>query len=505
MNFLDRTISFFSPKAALNRVANRVKLNFIDKQNRRFEGAAEGRRHDGWKGRGNPSFNQTINEDLQNLVSRSRILSLNNPYARRVPNTIANSVVGTGIIPSPILTKLSNTGKETAYVNDADLKKVKDAWIEWAEKLTCDYDGDFNFYGLQWLAMKTVIMSGEILAIRKRVKSDVNRFGIQIKLLEGDYIDRTKHTFYKPGQPYDYYGIRFDSNLKRIGYWIYDCHPSEGHATSSFVQIEDIIHVLDVERVGQTRGFPAAAATILKQRDLDDYEDAELLGKKTAACMPIFVTNGDPEGSAGASGQSDIEYIEPGLVNYLQPGETVTFATPPASTGFSDFVKTQQRAIANGYGVTYEQFTGDLSNVNFSSARMGWLESQRQVDSWQYLMLIPKFCDKAFKWFADAVKIADSFAPDIVIRATWTAPRRLMIDPVKETNAKRAAMRAGLQSFSETVRQDGYNPEDVINEMKADQEKFIAAGLMPDWTPFFEYLAQQKNQKKDPPGDLKKD
>jgi lambda family phage portal protein len=488
-NILDKAIGFFSPSAGFKRTQNRARMLQMENQVRKYEGAAEGRRHNGWLMRNNPSVNLLINKDLKNLVARSRELSINNPYAKKAPYSIANNVVGTGIIPTPAISDRIENGKvKPIEGKEKFLEIVKIAWKDWAEKLSCDYNGDYSFYGLQYLVMKTVIVSGEVLAIRKPVKTDVNKYGFQILILEGDYIDTTKKTEKDDDGGYTFYGIKYDSRSKRKGYWIYDRHPSEGNAQSTLVNIDDIIHVYDVERAGQNRGVPSAASTILKQRDLDDYEDAELLGKKAAACMPIFVTNQDPD----AKDENDqIESIEPGAINYLNGGEQVTFATPPANNGFSEFTKTQHRGIANGYLMTYEMLTGDLSNVNFSSGRMGAQEFAKQVESWQYLMLIPKFCDKAFNWFAKSLTIGAGLPADIEVLASWTAPRRTMIDPVKETNAQRTAMRSGLVSWSETVRQAGYNPDEVLKELTDDQKKFKDAGLMNDWTPLFELTAKQ--------------
>lgn len=477
MNIIDRTIALLSPKAALRRVTNRARMQLMEMHTRRYEGAAYGPRHSGFYGKVDQSPNQLLHQDLRNLVTRSRHLSINNPYAKRAPKIIANNVVGTGILPTPVGDR-------------EEVDKINAAWRSWGESLQCDYNGDFNFYGLQKLIMRTIVVSGEALILRKRVKFETNRLGIQLLLLEGDFIDQTRHSYaggggYTKGQ-YDYYGIRFDENNKKIGYWIYDRHPLEGNIESSFVPIEDIIHIYEVERSGQNRGVPFSASTILKQRDLDDYEDAEILGKKAASCMPIFVTNNDLEGSAG-SYDDKVEHLEPGTINYLKPGESVSFAQPPQNPGFSEFIKTQHRAIANGYGLTYEQLTGDLSNVNFSSARLGWIEFQRMVDDWQYLLMIPKFCEKAYAWFLEACNIALGTRTNISVN--WTAPRREMIDPVKEINGMKNMVRAGFTSWQEVVKQQGYNPEDVLRELKEDQAKFKEAELMPEWSQYFEMMA----------------
>jgi lambda family phage portal protein len=495
MNLIDRVIGYINPKYGLSRVKNRALMLSVNEQVRRYEGAAEGRRHSNWLMKNNPSVKLLIQKDLKNLIARSRELSINNPYAKSAPAKIANSVVGTGIIPAITVKDILEKGKVKKVPNKEKVAQIaQTAWAEWANELTCDYNNDYNFYGLQHLIIRTVITSGEMLVLRKRVTPDQNKYGFQILLLEGDYIDTSKNTTADPDGGYTFYGIKYDKANKRAGYWIYDRHPSEGNPTSILVPIQDIIHVLDVERAGQARGVPTAASTILRQKDIDEYEDAELLGKKTSACFPIFVENSDPEGQ---DQNERVESIEPGMINYLNANEKVTFATPPISNGYAEFVKSQQRGIANGYMLSYEMYTNDYSNVNFSSGRMGWIEFQRQVYYWQYLMLIPKFCDKAFSWFVEGLQISHSIDKKIEIKATWTAPRREMIDPVKETNAKRTAIRAGLTSWQETVRQDGYNPEEVLKEMKQDQEAFIAAGLTPDSNQYFEISSKIQKEAKE--------
>jgi|GEM_PF-168714 len=483
MNILDKAIGFFNPKAGFNRVANRARMHAMDMQIRRYEGAAEGRRHANWLMRNNPSVNQVVQKDLKKLVSRSRELTMNNPYARKAPIHQANNIVGTAIIPSPYIVDTVKDGRVKENSNKEEiLKAVNAAWKEWATELNADHDGVMNFYGLQYLAIRTIVVSGEVLMIRKLVKTDVNKYGFQLLLLECDYIDSTKHNDSDTDGGYTFYGIKFDKSNKRAGYWIYDRHPSDGQAKSSFVKIDDIIHVYDVERAGQMRGVPFAASTLLKQRDLDDYEDAELLGKKAQACMPIFVTKNDVTGDEIGENEK-IEDLEPGQINYLNSGENVTMASTPVSAGFGEYTKTQHRAVANGYLMTYEMFTGDLSNVNFSSGRMGALEYQKTVEYLQYQMFIPRFCDVVFAWFIDAARIAVGIDKDVKIKANWTAPRRAMLDPVKETTANQMAVRSGFTSWQNIVRENGYNPDEILADLIAAHTAFKDAGLMPESDP----------------------
>ena len=55
-----------------------------------------------------------------------------------------------------------------------------------------------------------------------------------------------------------------------------------------------------------------------------------------------------------------------------------------------------------------------------------------------------------------------------VKKATWTAPKREMIDPVKETEAQITAIRGGLKTLSEAIREQGNDPEKQFDEMAND-------------------------------------
>jgi len=490
-NILDKVIGFVNPSAGLKRVSDRARMLMMQSQVRKYEGARDGRRHSSWIANSNPSVKQLIQKDLAKLVARSRELSINNGYGKKAPYEIANHVVGTGIIATPFVVDKIEGGKVKKNASKNKLTPaLQTGWNEWANDIKADYNGDFNFYGMQHLAMRSVVINGEVLAIRKRVTQDVNKYGFQVLIVEGDFIDITKHSDKDKDGGYTFFGVKYDKNNKRSGYWLFDRHPSEATAASIFVDIADIAHLYDVERTGQSRGVPASAPTILTQKDLADYMDAELLAKKGAACFSAIVQKvEDPEGN---DAENELEMLEPGTVQYLNPGESIHFPTLPQNPGLVDFVATQQRSIAAGYLVPYETLTGDYSKVNFSSGRLGQLGFQKQIAYWQFSMFIPKFCDKIFSWFVEGFKIAQSLDKETEVKANWTAPRREMIDPVKEVNAMRAEVRAGFATWSEKVRENGFDPETVLSEMGEDQKKFIAAGLMPDWTPYFELNAKVK-------------
>ena len=83
-----------------------------------------------------------------------------------------------------------------------------------------------------------------------------------------------------------------------------------------------------------TRGW--GAPVIRSLRDLDDYEVAELVRKKTEACVTAIVFGDDEaqQGIAPAVVDVDgnrVEQFEPGLIAYARGGKDIRFNQPSAS------------------------------------------------------------------------------------------------------------------------------------------------------------------------------
>ena len=151
--------------------------------------------------------------------------------------------------------------------------------------------------------------------------------------------------------------------------WLFSTHPGDSRGRSLVskpVPAAQVLHLYERLRPGQVRGVPWFAPVILKLRDLDDYDDAELMRKKIEACFAAFVTGAQDEdtlGKANINAAGDrIEAFEPGMIEYLEPGKDVKFATPSANGGYAEYMRLQLHAVAAGVGLTYELLTGDLES-----------------------------------------------------------------------------------------------------------------------------------------------
>lgn len=461
MNLIDKTISIFSPKAAYQRARWRVAEDML----RKYDAASRGRRTSHLPV-GDSSANTESAIALSTLRARSRHFGRNNYYASKAFKSMANNTVGTGITPAPSSKSKNRVGQ------------VKTYWKNWAEKTSCDWDGRMNFYGIQKLAMRTIAESGEVLILRRRLTS--GKVPIQLQMLEPDFLDESMDTASLPGGGKIVQGVEYDASGKRVAYWLFESHPLEaGFRTSKRRPAKDVLHVFELLRPGQARGIPFISSAMLRLSDFDDFEDAELVKQKTAACFTAFVEDADPAAGGAGTEEDGLERLEPGVIEHLAPGKRITFSNPPSVNSYDTYSRKVLQGIAAGFGLSYEALTGDLSNVNFSSGRMGWLEMQRQIQDWQWNMLIPQLCDAVWQWFIEAVEIANGFSSgDLTVE--WTPPRREMIDPVKETEAITMQVRSGLCSWPEAIRAQGYEPEAVIAEIKQANEWFDANGIKLD-------------------------
>lgn len=436
---------------------------------RKYEGASKGRRGAGWI-TGAGDANAQIKGDLTTLRERSRDLRRNNPYAHKIVSVITNNVIGKGII------------------TDVKPLAVENKWKEWANSTACDYDGRHDLKGLQRLIMDAVVESGEVL-IRKRYVSGM-KYYLQYQILESDFLDSTFLKSPKTSGNYVIQGIEFDSDGKRVGYHVYEAHPGSydrinNTLKSNFISSDEVIHIFRQERPGQVRGVPWMAPSMMRLKDLDDYEDAQLMKQKIAACFTAFVHDIDSsvEGDDNSTIDADeASRIQPALIEHLPPGKTISFASPPSVENYKEFISSQLRAISAGVGISYESFSGDLSEVNFSSARMGWLEMGRNIDSWRESMIINHLLKEVISDFKKMMDLMGSKVPDT---ATFNhiPPRREMIDPAKEVDAMLTLVRAGFESRSAIIASLGRDPDDVYQGLKNDNDEADKLELVLDSDP----------------------
>ncbi len=474
---LDRAIGWVSPKAGLARQVARAKMAIA---RRGYDAAGSSRQTWGWTVSGFSANAETYGA-LWALRARARDLVRNNAHAAKAIEVLVNNLVGTGIVVR------AKTG------DDALDKRINELWATHADEL--DADGRHDFFGLQRVAARAWFESGEVLLRRRRRRpSDGFAVPVQRQLLEGDLLVHWKNeTLPDGGQIVE--GVEFSPIGERRAYWMWTRHPGDiipGMQTvmeQVRVPASEIEHLYEVQRPGQVRGVPWLAPVMLKFRLLDDYEEAEIVRKRTEACLAAIVTGGEQIAEQGLGTQvrdakgNKVDQIEPGLIAYLPEGASVNFTHPTSAGGYADYKRAQLRSIAAGARMTYELISGDLSQVNFSSGRLGILEFRRMMRALQKTIFVPTVCRPIWRDFIDTAIAAGKLPDGTPYDAQWTPPRFESIDPVNDYKATLGRVRAGFMSLSEAIAMEGDDPESVLDEIQEMNAKIDERGLVLDSDP----------------------
>lgn len=465
-NVVDKVVGFFNPGAGLRRHHLRQLLG------RAYEGASK---LDGWKvRRPGASANTDHAMDASELRSRSRALVQNVPYIAQGLRALVANVVGTGIRPNWL-------GSEAEVFNDL--------WEQWVPQ--ADADGRMDLYGLQAAAYRAMEQDGEVLIrLRRRRPSDGLVVPLQLQLLEIDWLDASRAGRSERSGNTVVNGIEYDALGRVAGYWLHTQHPGEltlaariRGGNSRFVPASDVIHLFAPDRPGQGRGFPRIAPVIARVRDLQVYEDSELQRKNLESRLSVLASGDvemlgqDQTGATGPDGTKELGALAGGNVMQLPTGMNVTVVEPKAAPGYVEYVKFQLHLIAAGWGVTYEMMTGDVTEVNFSSARVRMLDFRREAEMTQWTLLVPQLCQRICAAFADAAYLAGKVRqPNYQV--DHATPKWDYVNPQQDVKADLDEIAGGLSSISEKLRRRGYKPDAVFEELAADVKKLQDLGLL---------------------------
>lgn len=433
-----------------------------------WDSAGYGRRLKYWNP-GDSSINSLLHGQLAVLRNRSRDVVRKNPFAANILDTIVANCIGTGIKPQ---------GKTA---DSATKKRLQTLWLNWTDE--ADFAGVSDFYGLQATVLRAVVEAGECF-VKFCITRNNKTVPLQLQVLESEHLDGSKDHILPNGNVVKS-GIEFNKSGKRTAYHLFKEHPGDGNCSESVrVQASEILHIYKVLRPGQIRGEPWLSRVLLKLYELDQYDDAELVRKKTAAMFAGFVTRADPEDNVliepGEPG--NFAGLEPGTMQFLDPGEDVKFTSPSDVGGnYEAFMRQQLRSIAVGVGLTYEQLTSDLTEVNYSSIRAGLIEFRRKAAQIQHHLMVFQFCRPVWNRWIELAQIAGILGDSVdFANVKWVPQGWDWVDPLKDQEAQKMAVRNGFKSRSEVVSEYGYDAEEIDDEIKKDNQRADEIGVIFD-------------------------
>jgi lambda family phage portal protein len=472
MNIIDKIIGWVSPQRAYERQAYRDAL-------RQYDAASMDRLSSDWQpAYGTAEQLATGSRDI--IRGRARAAEMNSDLAESAVIALLRNVIGTGIIPQA---KVRNrNGKLNNDLN----KKIEKAWAKWAEPENADIRGISNFYELQEMALRRMVYDGEILVNKT---SQGSYLPLSIQLIEAENIGAVSIT---NGKNNIINGVEVTEHGRPVAYHVSQTDPM-GLRSFDTVRLstDQAFLLFKPKRPSQIRGISLLALVLRRIHDIDEYMDADLIAARVAACFSVFVTS---QNSARQSailprdkkGRPNIT-MAPGMVRHLSPGESIEFADPKRNAGTaSEYSATQTRRIASGLGMSADIVARNISG-NFSAARQNLLEDQKTFRQVQKFV-ITHFCMPIWKAFIDALYLAGELPSDYLANkdkyqeVAWLAPGWSWIDPVKEVNANKEAIKSGLTTLEDVCASSGRDWEEVLEQRKLEQDRAKELGVLLDYS-----------------------
>lgn len=483
MRWLDRILgrNQSTPAPAMPR-----RVDALVKATRNFEAAWHDRLTASWRSPG-LTANEEIKGALETTRNRARDLAKNNEFARKYLQLVVANVVG------PAGFSLQCLASEAGKPDTAARNLVEAAHARWARRGICEISGRLSFVDVQRAVIETWARDGEALVLQLVGRAAGNPYGYALRLLEVERLPVQYSRDLKNGAQ-AVMGVEVDDLNRPLAYWLnLNRLPVGGsgmqQATLTRVPADQVLHVFKPYRPEQVRGFPSMHAVIAGLKMLDGYEEAAIVAARTGAAKMGFFTN--PDGDAAALGDDKDENgnfitdADPGTFNVLPKGyDFKSFDPDYPHANYQAFMKTRLRSIASGLGVTYHGLANDLEGVNFSSIRSGTLEER---DAWMVLQswFVEAFMRPVYReWLLQALTHGQIAFPngsalpiqkyDKFAEHTWLGRRWGWVDPVKDIEASRLAVKSGIASPQMIAAQAGVDVEDVIQAL-ADFEALVAA------------------------------
>ncbi|MBQ8507210.1 MAG: phage portal protein [Clostridia bacterium] len=441
------------------------------------------------------------------LRLRSRDLYAGGGLARSAVDVLVNNVIAWGIRPKPSI-DAEALGMSEEACDEWERNTLREFRL-WAENAMCDAERQENFYGLQQLAFRSMLVSGDSFALFGMRENPRTPYQTTLRILEADRVSTPEGS---PGESESTEtagggrivdGVEIDKEGMVIRYHIANRHPL---LESSSADIEwkpidafgkdtgfpNILHIMMRERPEQRRGVPLVACVIEQIKQLDRYITAELAANIVASLFALFLTSENDDSMMGFEDAVNEEdkvtddelHVElaPGIVIDLPPGKKVADVNPGrANTAFGPFVEAMQTTIGASMNIPKEVLTQKYES-NYTAARGAKLDFWRLVTIYRH-DFNDSFNQPVYEmWLSEAVAAgrieAPGFFDDPMLRqawcgCTWMGASMGHIDPLKEVNA--AAKRIELNISTEEQEAAEYNGNDWranIRQRKAEKAAF---------------------------------
>lgn len=323
------------------------------------------------------SPSEDITENLELMRERSRDLYAGGaPMGRGAIERVVLNSVGPGLkLNCRVAAEFLGMGEDEAAEWE---RNVEQEFCLWAESKDSSITRQLNFYELQNLCFRSVLVNGDAVVMMPVKPLPGILYDLRVALIEGD---RLCVPAPKPQGKIIDGGVELDEHGAPVAYHIANRHPlaeQAGQPRLTYAAIpafgkktgrRNVLHVMPFERIGQHRGVPFLAPVIETLKQLGRYTDAELMAAVVGGMYAIFfehdVREGEygeeeyatDDGSAAPSGLEDMnlkEQMYGGVLDLPSGVKAKSLSPGRPNQAFDAFVMSLTRQIGGALGIPAE-------------------------------------------------------------------------------------------------------------------------------------------------------
>lgn len=324
-------------------------------------------------------------------------------------------------------------------------------------------------------------------------------------------------------------GVEIDSRGRPIAYHIQNSYPTEFYEAKDrdwkrvLAQLRwgrrQVIHIKEPRMPGQHRGISDMVAVLKETRMGKLFKELVLQKAVVQASYAATMESELPPQVLATAMGADPHSMTDGYMNiigaymsmlsqyfgnaeninidgaqfpHLPPGSKLNLQSLASPGGMGDDFETSlHRNIAAALGVSYEEYTGDFSKTNYSSAKKAGAKTERFMNARKMLVAdrgareiyalaleeawMSKRLPRMRRWGDD--KFYEPLAKEAFCRSSWIGTGQGQVDEEKETNAASLRIACGLSTLEDECARLGKDYREVLTQRAREMAYVKDLGL----------------------------